>query len=165
MEPRIITRDSFNVIGYELRTSVIDGVNLKEIPEFWDHYRKQGLAATIQGKKDEGIELGICCDFDSVKKQISYIIGFETDCSEVVSEKMTLKRVPASRYAVFTTQKVKAEQFSSSIQELTRYIHHQWLPKSGYQYNSDAFDIEIYDRKSCPDLYEYVRMEICIPIK
>ena len=165
MEPKIIAREKFSVIGYELRTSVIDGVNFKEIPEFWDYYRKNNLAQTIPGKKDETVELGICCNFNAVTKQFSYIIGFETDSIQSAPDHMILKTLPASTYAVFTTPKVKADQFPTSIQETTKYIYSTWLPQSGYEYNDDASDIEVYDSHSCPQNHEYVRMEIYIPVK
>ncbi|MBN1761123.1 MAG: AraC family transcriptional regulator [Chitinispirillaceae bacterium] len=164
MEPEIIMKDAFNVIGYELRTTTNEGKNLREIPEFWSRYHENNRGALIPGKKYPAVVLGICCDFDRKTNLFSYVIGFENVGEADVPDGMVVKHLPALKYAVFTTPEVKMEEFTRSIQKTTGYIYSEWLPESGFEYNGEGVDIEVYDERCSPDR-EYVQMDVCVPVK
>src|SRR6478609_5285322 len=47
MEPKLVTKPAFYVIGYELKTKNEGGQNNKDIPEFWQQYMQNGLGSKI----------------------------------------------------------------------------------------------------------------------
>jgi len=163
MEPKIIIKESFKIIGYELRTTIENGENFKKIPEFWTYYTKNNLSGKIPFKKNKNIELGICCDSDKQNHTFSYIIGFEVENVDEIPEGMIGKVIPSSKYAVFTTPKTGRKDFSKSIQETTKFIYQKWLPESGYEINDKGYDLEWYDERCHSD--DDCCMDIYIPVK
>jgi AraC family transcriptional regulator len=63
MEPTIVRKDAFSVIGLELKTTTHDGKNLNEIPSFWAQVLAAGQIDRIPDKKLADTVLGICMDF------------------------------------------------------------------------------------------------------
>lgn len=163
MDPKIIKRPSFFLLGHGLKTNTKDGNNLKEIPRFWDNYMKKELCKTIPGKINPNQEYGLCYDFNPQTLDMCYMIGYEVKNLENIPEGMCGKEVPASLYVCFTTPKVLRKDFVTSIQETTKFIYREWLPQSGYQYNENGNDFEIYDERCFGDID--CQMDIFIPIK
>jgi len=56
---RIVTKEQFKVLGYELRTSWIDDKHTGEISEFWSMYLGQKLRDAIPDKVNPITELGM----------------------------------------------------------------------------------------------------------
>lgn len=139
MEPQIIEKESFNIIGFELRTSVKDGRNFREIPAFWGDVMKAGGQDRIPNRIDPGELLGICMDMEK-DGSFSYLIAARVAGVDDVPEGMVAKTVPAARYAMFTAR----GPMPASIQKMVTYIHREWFPKSGYQYGEGA-EFELYD--------------------
>jgi AraC family transcriptional regulator len=164
MEPAIVMKEPFTVIGYELRTTTNEGKKFREIPEFWRMYHEEGRGELIPGKKHPAAVLGICCDPDEKTNTFSYIIGFETEGVDSVPDSMVLKTVPASKYAVFTTPEATPAEFVRTIQETTGYIYSEWLPGSGFACNREGCDIEVYDER-CGEDKKSKQMDICIPVQ
>ncbi|MCG8573045.1 MAG: AraC family transcriptional regulator [Spirochaetes bacterium] len=162
MEPKIMNNNEFFVIGYELKTSSEEGRNFKEIPVFWEKYFEENLAEKIPGKIKQK-ELGICCNMDNVTGAFSYVIGYEVNENTKEGDGMVKIKVPAAKYAVFTTPKVPRVDFVKSIQETTKFIYSQWLPQSEYELDSNGYDFELYDERAGGD--EDCQMEIHIPVK
>ena len=59
MMPKVITKESFSVIGIELKTTTRDGKNLVEIPRFWDQALQQWQIDNIPNRKFPGTVLGV----------------------------------------------------------------------------------------------------------
>ena len=78
MEYEIVTKESFSIIGIELKTTANEGRNFIEIPRFWDKVLSQGQVDDIPAKKYPGTHLGICMDLQT-DGTFSYIIGAEAD--------------------------------------------------------------------------------------
>ncbi|WP_214483667.1 AraC family transcriptional regulator [Bacillus sp. SM2101] len=136
MDFRIIKKPEYKVVGYELRTTIDDGRNFKEIPHFWKVYKERNLGAKIQNciHSDKMVELGICTDFNIETGEFLYIIGAEVYDFDQVEEGQTSRIFPETEFAVFTTPKVKPADFSKSIQETWRVIYEEWFPHSGYEH-------------------------------
>ena len=156
MEPEIIAKDSFPVIGIELKTTTQDGRNFAEIPQFWQQVMKKGQIARIPDRKDPQSLLGICTDFES-GGGFSYIIGAEVTTTENTPDDMVSRMIPAARYAVFTAR----GQLPDSIQDVTRYIYNEWLPNSEFQ-RANLADFELYDERMDDD--ENAAVDIYVPI-
>ena len=156
MEHAITSKESFHIIGVELKTTSHDGKNLAEIPQFWEKALEEGQLERIPDKKHKDTVLGICMDFEHGGR-FSYIIGAEVTSIENTPEDMIWRKIPASKYAIFTAR----GKMPASIQETFRYIYQEWLPKSGYQ-RANSADFELYDER-CHDL-ENAEVDIYVPI-
>ncbi|MGD8190920.1 AraC family transcriptional regulator [Brevibacillus ginsengisoli] len=165
MEYRIETKPEMRIIGYELKTNVNGGLNLKEIPAFWDKYLAEQLYKKIPNclHTESPVELGMCWDFNSQTGEMSYIIGMEATSFENVPSEMVCRTIPEATYAVFTTPKVAHAEFSPSIQSTWKSIFEEWFPHSGYEHAGTP-EFEWYDERCHQDKHELLQMDIYIPI-
>jgi AraC family transcriptional regulator len=74
MESKVISKESFLIVGIESKTTTRDGSNFVEIPQFWEKVLQQGRLDTIPNRKYPGTVLGFCMDFQP-DGYFSYIIG------------------------------------------------------------------------------------------
>ncbi|WP_284036553.1 AraC family transcriptional regulator [Neobacillus sp. 114] len=162
MEPKLVTKPAFYIIGYELKTKNVDGQNSKDIPEFWQQYIRNQLGANIPDPIHENVELGICTDFNPETGEFVYLIGMEVNEGTQAPAGMVYRSFPELEYAVFTTPKTNEESFTSSIQSTWNYIFTEWFPQSGYEHHGSV-EIELYDER-CYDT-ENKQMDIYIPVK
>ncbi len=157
MEHTIISKESFRIIGVELKTTTHDGKNLVEIPQFWEKVIEEGQIAKIPDKKFQDTVLGICMDFES-SGSFSYIIGSEVNGTENTPADMVCRTIPAGKYAVFTAR----GKMPFSIQETFKYVYQEWLPNSEYR-RANSADFELYDER-CHDA-ENAEVDIYVPIE
>ncbi len=157
MEYKIITKESFPIIGIKLKTTTHDGKNFVEIPRFWDKVLQQGLIDNIPNKKYPATVLGVCMDFKT-DGGFTYIIGTEIRNTGYIPNGMVCKTIPAARYAVFTARGT----IPDSIQDTFRYIYREWFPDSEYM-RSDTAEFELYDERSDTN-GENAESDIYIPI-
>ena len=154
MEPRIIDKEAFDIIGIELRTTTREGRNFVEIPRFWQEVMTQDSISRIPDSKNPGEILGICMDYTE-DGGFSYIIGAEITTTENLPADMVARTIPAATYAVFTAR----GSMPDAIQQTTRSIYGEWLPNSDYR-RTDGADIELYDErfedKNNPEMDIYV---------
>ena len=156
MEPKIISKKAFPIIGIELKTTSREGKNFIEIPQFWTQVIQKKQIDKIPNKKQPGAVLGICMDFRT-DGDFSYIIGSEVTNTDRVPDDMVTKMIPNAEYAVFTA----IGKMPDSIQDTTKYIHREWLPKSKFQH-ADSPEFELYDERS--DNSENSEVDIYVPI-
>lgn len=160
---KIVEKDEFKIIGYELRTRCDNGDNMKLIPEFWDKCINDGFFRKIAAmpnvvNKEECVSMGMCMDFDGVNT-MSYLVCVEASSFEVIPEGMVGKTVPAQRYAVFTAK----GPMPDAIQQTWKDIYEKWFPTAGYE-RADGPDFEYYDKRSEIN-DESTEVDIYIPIK
>lgn len=162
MEPKIITKPAFHVIGFELKTRTVDGQNNKDIPEFWQQYMQNSLGCKIPNPVYKNQELGICTDFNPETGEFIYLIGMEVAEGSVAPEGMVYRSVPEEEYAVFTTPTANDHTFSLTIQSTWNKIFTEWFPETGYEH-AGTTEFELYDER-CHSSENKV-MDIYIPIK
>lgn len=162
MEPKLVTKPAFHIIGYELKTRNIDGQNNKDIPHFWQQYLQKKLGCTIPNPINQNQELGICTNFHPETGEFIYVIGMEVKKGTQAPEGMVYVSFPELEYAVFTTPKSDEKSFSSSIQSTWNYIFTEWFPQSGYEHDGKV-EFELYDER-CYGL-ENKEIDIYIPVK
>lgn len=162
MEPKLITKPAFHLIGYELKTKNENGQNNKDIPEFWQQYTRNGLSCSIPSPIQKNVELGICTDFNPVTGEFVYLIGMEVKEGTEAPEGMVYRSFPELEYAVFTTPKSNEETFTSSIQSTWNFIFTEWFPRSGYEHYG-SIEFELYDERCHGS--ENKEMDIYIPVK
>jgi len=167
MEPRIVKKPAFKVVGFELKTTNIGGVNYREVPEFWDRYLAKGWEKILHEeiKPANDAELGICFPGGMEKGEFSYVIGVEVTDFKNVPKEMFRGNVPRATYAVFTSPPadMKDEGFSKAIQDTWDYIFSSWFPKSGYEFDDKVkVDFELYDERAQGE--HGIQADIYVPV-
>ncbi|MCD8508589.1 MAG: AraC family transcriptional regulator [Bacillus sp. (in: Bacteria)] len=167
MQPKIMERDAFKIVGYEFKTTLRNNAHSRDIPAFWNKCNIEGKEAKLyntQNPPKHG-EYGICVNTNMETDEFSYVLGVEvTDFDNALAE-MYLLEVPAATYAVFTTPPVIDGEFVDSIKGAWKYILEEWFPNSGYVIDDRKLDFEFYDERCHPWEHEKFSMEIHVPIK
>lgn len=106
INPKAVQRQAFTVVGIAARTS-----NAKEktpeglIGKQWERLMRQGLLAEIPNKADGNI-VAVYTEYASDKDgEYTYVLGACVTNAESIPAGMVAKKVPAGRYAVFTSEK------------------------------------------------------------
>lgn len=166
MEPKIIEKQAFKVVGYKFETTLKNNAHSRDIPAFWDKCSTGDAEKnlyTSQNTVKHG-EYGICVNTNLDSDEFSYVLGVEvTDFTNAKEDMYTLE-VPKATYAVFTTPTVEDENFVVSIEGTWKYILEEWLPNSGYEIDDSKLDFEFYDERCHPWEYEKLSMDIYVPI-
>jgi AraC family transcriptional regulator len=129
MEPKIVHKDGFTVIGLKYHGKNENG----EVPQLWGVLgpRSDEVANVVKGN----VAYGISANMDETG-DFDYVAGYEVSGTENVPEDMVCFEVPSGKYAVFTTTLPK-------IGETFQYAYHTWLPQSDYQ-PAGGPDFELY---------------------
>ncbi|MCM3766408.1 GyrI-like domain-containing protein [Neobacillus niacini] len=162
MEPKLVTKPAFHIIGYELKTKNEYGQNNKDIPEFWEQYMRNNLGCNIPNPLHPNVELGICTDFNPETGEFVYVIGMEVEEGTQAADGMVYRDFPELEYAVFTTPKSDEGSFVASIQSTWKYIFTEWFPQSGYEHHG-SIEFELYDERCYGS--ENKQIDIYIPVK
>jgi len=104
MQPKIITKPGFKIIGIEVRTSNPDEMTGKgKIGEIWQKFYSENILSKIPGKGGDAV-LAAYTDYESdVNGAYSLIIGSEVDSLANIPAGLVGREIPAAKYAVFTS--------------------------------------------------------------
>lgn len=168
MQPTFKTVDVMHFIGMSTHFISIlspEKNNHVLLPKLWDEYLRR--ADEIKGRISP-VDIGLC---EAVANRAAkrhpdeafYLAGTQVNQIDDVPAGMTVKTVPAGRYAVFT-HKGKLDKLGHTM----NYIFGSWLPKSAEELR-DAPELELYDSRfkfgsddSELDIYIPVRGEPCV---
>jgi AraC family transcriptional regulator len=150
MEPKIVLKDGFAVIGLKYHGKNENG----EVPQLWGGLgpRSGEIANVVKGN----VAYGISANLDAETGEFDYVAGYEVSSTESVPEGMACFEVPGGKYAVFTTTLPK-------IGETFQYAYHTWLPQSDYQPAAGP-DFELYGEYFDPRDPES-EFEVYIPVQ
>ncbi|PYX32638.1 MAG: AraC family transcriptional regulator [Acidobacteria bacterium] len=159
MNPKVVSQSEFTVVGIAARTSntreaTADGVIGKQ----WERFMKEGILAKIPNKVDSAV-VAVYTDYASDKDgEYTYLLGAKVKSNRDVPEGM-VARVPAGRYAVFTSEKGPAAQV---VVEAWQRI---WaVPKSAPGGNrAYKADFEVYDERAADP--QNVQVDVYVGIK
>ncbi len=166
MQPKIMQRDAFKIVGYEFKTTLRNNAHSRDIPAFWDQCNIEGKESNLydtQNPPQHG-EYGICVNTNMETDDFSYILGVEVTSFDKAIEDMYQLDVPDATYAVFTTPPVEEDDFINSIQGTWKYILEEWFPSSGYEIDDTKLDFEFYDERCHSWQHEKLSMDIYVPI-
>ncbi|MBZ9686304.1 AraC family transcriptional regulator [Clostridium estertheticum] len=174
IEPIIIEKDEFKVIGIEVKTSFEDIHFPELIHSLWDRYFRDRIEDAIPNKISSNSILGMDTDYDG-EGSFSYIVCKEVSSLENIPEGMVGKVVPSSKYAIFTARGIDKSELGRKLGEIWHYFFESWLPNSCYSqpglcppsanspYNeAAAANFELYDERFKNDGFE---VDVYIPIK
>ena len=145
MKPRIVEQDGFAVIGIAVRTNnakemTPDGVIGKQ----WGRFMQEGLLEKIPHRADQSI-VAVITDYASDKDgDYTQVIGARVLRIEDVPQGMVAKKVPAGRYAVFTSEK------GSVAQVVVGTWQRIWATPKSEPGGNRAYkaDFEVYDERA-----------------
>lgn len=127
------------------------------IPAFWDEFFQAGLLERLPESVIPGLLLGACWD-ESEDGSFQYMIcvPVRTECPTPAGQ--TRLELPETRCARITAK----GELSLVILETFRWIHHDWLPASGFQLAPGAH-LEWYDHRAQGG--ETAEVDLLIPIQ
>jgi predicted transcriptional regulator YdeE len=145
MNPRIVEQRQFTVVGISVRTN-----NAKEmtpegqIGKSWMRFLQEDMATKIPNKSDSSI-VAVYTDYASDKDgEYTFLLGSRVTPDADVPEGMVAKKIPAGRFAVFTTDKGPGPQVVPSA---WRKINS--LPRTAVGGDRVyAADFEVYDERA-----------------
>lgn len=137
MNYKIITKDSFKIVGVKAHYNLSVEECFTQIPLFWQKTVQSGVVPDICALIDQepfGL-LGVSTCMNA--QDFDYYIAAAT--TKETPAGMTEYTVSASTWAVFEC----IGPMPTAIQDLQKRIITEWLPTSGYEY-ANAPDIEVY---------------------
>ena len=120
MEPQIIAKPAFTVVGMLLHTTPMS----PEIPALWDQFGPR--MGEAQHLAEPGVSYGVMGRFNQDDGKFDYMAGEPVLAATDLPAGMTDWEVPANTYAVFTTT-------LPAVSETFGHVYNTWLPTSGYQ--------------------------------
>lgn len=169
MQPKMVKRDSFKVVGYEFLSKVEAVKKTRDIPAFWslrglDDGKYEGMLYEKLNPVKHG-EYCFCITKSLNEEEFSYILAVEVLNFDDKKEDMKEMEMEEATYSVFLSPEVKYENFVESIQGTWKYILEDWFPNSGYEIDDRYFDFEYYDERCHYWERDKMCMEIHIPVK
>ena len=158
MEPRIVTKPAFTVVGLPFTGFVSappyeGGVENNEIGVVWDQFN----ARCGEIKHFCGPVVGLCFGMPN-EEEPWYIAGAGVSEVEALPEGMMSVTVPAQKYAVFPCT-------VGTIGATYRTITEEWQPRTGHEH-AEAPDFELYDEEPDPnEPPQDMKLSIYWPIK
>jgi predicted transcriptional regulator YdeE/nitroreductase len=133
MEPKIVERGAFTVVGLKYR-----GKNENnEIPQLWQALGPRVYA--IKNMVGDHVAYGISANMDRETGEFDYIAGFGVTSAEDVPEGMIAFEIPSAWYAIFSTTLPK-------IGETFQKAYQTWLPQAGCEPTGGP-ELEVYDER------------------
>ncbi|MDZ4721983.1 MAG: GyrI-like domain-containing protein [Roseiflexaceae bacterium] len=120
MQPQIVTKPAFTVVGLLLHTTA----KSPEIPKLWDQLVPR--IDEIEYAIEPMVSYGLMDHFDMANNTLDYMAGNPVEKVVELPAGMSRWDVPASTYAVFETT-------LPTIGQTFDYIFSTWLPTSGYK--------------------------------
>jgi predicted transcriptional regulator YdeE len=160
MNPKVVAKEGFTVIGISARTS-----NAKEVTEegvigkMWARLFQEGVLAKIPNKADPNIVV-VYSDYASDHNgEYTYVLGARVTSDAEVPAGMVAKKIPAQKFAVFTSEKGPAQKVVPQV-----WMKINSLPQTAVggdrRYKAD---FEVYDERAADA--ENLQMDVYVGIK
>jgi AraC family transcriptional regulator len=156
MDYRNVEKEAFTVVGKSIQTTCEDGQQTRDIPKFWQESNQDGTVAKLGSIGTGENLLGVCLDMQPGKGDLTYMIASQTNLTSH-EEGFTLRTIPASTWAIFTS----VGPMPGAIQSVIGRIFQEWFPATGYEH-AGAPELEVYPPGDITA--EDYRCEVWIPI-
>ena len=160
MNPKIVEKAGFTVIGISARTS-----NAKEVSDegvigkMWARLFQEGVLAKVPNKADQNI-VAVYTEYASDHNgEYTYVLGARVNSDTEVPTGMVAKKIPGQKFAVFTSEKGPAQKVVPQV-----WMKINSLPQTavGGDRNYKA-DFEIYDERASDP--QNLQMDVYVGIK
>ncbi|MBS3810790.1 MAG: AraC family transcriptional regulator [Halanaerobiales bacterium] len=156
MQPKIIEKDRFTVIGMDCLTTTEDNENHQVIIELWNQFKPR--VGEVKNKKNPTKMVGIYKQRKNYPNRFSYIASSEVDNLSEIPKGMIPKIINPSKYAIF-----KHQGQLYTIDQTYDSIYNEWLPESDYEENKIGDNLEVFDLDFNED--DNPEVEIYIAVK
>jgi len=160
MNPKVVEEAGFSVIGIAERTT-----NAKEmsgegvIGKQWGRFFQDNVLARIPNKADATI-IAVVTDYASDKDgEYTHMIGARVTSTADVPSGMVAKKVPAGKYAIFTSEKGPVAQVVVGTWK-TIWAQPKTAPGGDRAYKADY---EVYDERAMDP--QNAQMDVHVEIK
>jgi predicted transcriptional regulator YdeE len=160
MNPKVVDEAGFDVIGIAERTT-----NAKEmsgegvIGKQWARFFQDNVLAQIPNKADTSI-IAVITDYASDKDgEYTHLIGARVTSTVDVPAAMVVKKVPAGKYAIFTSEKGPVAQVVVATWKRI-WVQPKASPGGDRAYKADY---EVYDERARDP--ENTRMDVHVGIR
>lgn len=99
--PKLVTLQSFNIIGIEITTTIKDCLHYEQSRELWLQFITDRLSTKIPNIMKPVNCIGLCTNFNIIDQTYNYLIGYRVKHLSVVPPGMVGKIVPSTKYVVF----------------------------------------------------------------
>jgi AraC family transcriptional regulator len=120
MEPKIVTRPAFKVVG--MRYS---GRNPRQLPRLWQTFGPR--TGEVRHRVNPDVSFGLTVGYDERTRRFDYIACVEVERIEDIPEGMVGWEVPEQRYAVFPCA-------MPTFVKTYNYVKKTWIPANGYEF-------------------------------
>ena len=138
MQPKIIEKNRFTVIGMDCLTTTEDNEDHKVVQELWDEFRPR--IDEVKNKKNPTRMVGIYKQRKNYPNRFAYIASVEVSTLSDIPKGMIPKIINGSKYAIFTYQGELCD-----IDKTYDYIYDEWLPESDFDENKNGDNLEIFN--------------------
>ena len=138
MQPKIIEKNRFTVIGMDTLTTTEDNEDHKVVQELWDEFRPR--IDEVKNKKNPTRMVGIYKQRKNYPNRFAYIASVEVSTLSDIPKGMIPKIINGSKYAIFTYQGELCD-----IDKTYDYIYDEWLPESDFDENKNGDNLEIFN--------------------
>jgi AraC family transcriptional regulator len=149
MEPKMLKKEAVKLAGFALNTRTKGGENKKAIPQFWTDYLSDGRMQKLHGESflKSHAEYGACFPENPENGEFAYVIGVEVKEGYDIPDGYHVCTIPGALFAVFSSPPADESNFSPAIQGTWDYIMSEWFPNSGYEFDGNGVDYELYDER------------------
>lgn len=148
INPKIMARKkAFKIAGYTQEAIFIAGdKSLDEIAKFIKNCKADGRLKKLHDESfiKHPAEYGVAVFKDYEVANFVYVIGLEIKLkSKNIPAEYFIFSIPESMYAVFSTTMT-----AMTIDDTWQYILTEWLPNSGYEFDTNGVPFEFFDGHS-----------------
>jgi AraC family transcriptional regulator len=147
LTPEIVTLPDMTIVGMQTLVSTKNNI----ISNLWMRFIPR--VGEIKERAKTDAMLGISYDLQEIsadqvtrESQFFYLAGVIVSDIKDLSEGMTYRKVMKHKYAKFTHRGTLEK-----LGDTYNYMYGQWLPKSAYDVDEIAPEIEWYDNRFMPD--------------
>jgi len=160
MNPKIVEKEGFTVVGISARTS-----NAKEVTDdgvigkMWARLFQEGVLAKIPNKADQNI-VAVYTEYAADHNgEYTYVLGARVTSDAEVPAGMVAKKIAAQKFAVFTSEKGPAQKVVAQV-----WMKINSLPQTAVGSNRNyKADFEIYDERASDP--QNLQMDVYVGIK
>ena len=145
MNPKPVQEEGFTVMGIAIRTSNAEQMTeVRPIGKQWERLFREGVRGAIPNRADGNI-LAVYSEYASDKDgEYTYLLGARVTKVENVPAGMTVKKVLAGKYAVFTSERGPVQKV---VVEMWRRV---WATPKNVLGGERSYktDFEVYDQRA-----------------
>ncbi len=144
MDYEIVKLDEKTVVGLMARTGSNDSQCQKIIGGLWHKFMEKGICSSIENKANEYC-IGLYSDYDLNNMTYDVTVGVEV--TEVNNTELTVKTIPAGRYALFRIKGDVVKDVSEAWEKIWRMSLNRSFTGDFEEYisnNNGISEINIY---------------------